>query len=279
MAEMTPARRAVLAETIPHFSNSWKLLSLPLLGFLALPLAALLLRASPGQLTFHLGDVAVRQAILLSLQTSLLAVLGSVVLGTPVAYTLARHRFLLRRAMDTLVDLPTVLPPAVAGVALLMAFGRRGLLGGALTDLGIEIAFTRTAVILAQMFVAAPFFVKAAKIGFSGVSLELEQAAALDGANGWQIFRLVTLPLAWPGLLVGGVMTWARALGEFGATIIFAGNFPGRTQTMPLAIYMGFELDLNVALTLSLILVAASFLVLMIVKGLFRDEEQVQREC
>jgi molybdate transport system permease protein len=249
------------------------------LAFLLLPLAALFLRTSPGQLALRFGDPTVTQAIALSLQTSFTAVLLSVLMGIPVAYLLARRQFPLRRALDTLVDLPTVLPPAVAGVALLMAFGRRGLLGAGLADLGIEIAFTRAAVVLAQMFVAAPLFVKAAKVGFAGVNAELEQAAALDGASGWQIFRRVTLPLAWPGLVVGGVMTWARALGEFGATMIFAGNFPGRTQTMPLAIYMGFELDLNIALALSIILVGVSFLVLVIVKGLFRDAEPAQGGC
>jgi molybdate transport system permease protein len=170
--------------------------------------------------------------------------------------------------LDTLIDLPMVLPPAVAGIALLLAFGRRGLFGQYLNDMGIDIAFTQTAVVLAQLFVAAPFYVKAAAVGFAAIDQELEQAAALDGANGWQIFRLITLPLAWTALLGGAVMTWARALGEFGATIIFAGNFPGRTQTMPLAIYLGFELDLNIALTLAVILLAVSFLVLLVIKGL-----------
>jgi molybdate transport system permease protein len=178
----------------------------------------------------------------------------------------------LRRVVDTLLDLPTVLPPAVAGVALLMAFGRRSFLGGMLDSWGIQIAFSQTAVILAQLFVASPFFVKSAIIGFRSVEAEIEQAAALDGAGNWQIFRLIIVPLSWTALLSGSVMTWSRALGEFGATIIFAGNYPGRTQTMPLAIYLGFELELNVALTLSVILIGCSFLVLMIVKGLFQRE-------
>jgi molybdate transport system permease protein len=174
--------------------------------------------------------------------------------------------------IDTLIDLPTVLPPAVAGVALLVAFGRRGILGGLLGALHIDLAFTTTAVILAQTFIAAPFYVKAAVLGFSGIDPELEQAAGLDGANSWQIFRYVIVPLSWTALLSGSVMTWARALGEFGATIIFAGNFPGRTQTMPLAIYIGFELNLDVALTLSVILIGFSFLALMLVKGVFGRE-------
>jgi molybdate transport system permease protein len=138
--------------------------------------------------------------------------------------------------------------------------------------LGIQIAFTQTAVIMAQTFVAAPFYVKAASTGFASVDTELEQAAAIDGAGSWQAFRHITVPLAWAAMLSGAVMTWARALGEFGATILFAGNYLGRTQTMPLAIYIGFELDLNVALTLAAIMVVISFLVLFLVKGILHRE-------
>jgi molybdate transport system permease protein len=220
----------------------------------------------------NLSDPQVAQAISLSLLTTLISLGLTIIFGTPVAYLLARYQFPFRRTIDTLLDLPTVLPPSVAGVALLMAFGRRGLLGEWLEVWGIHIAFTQVAVILAQTFVAAPFYVKAAIIGFGSVDQDLEQAAALDGAGGWQVFRFITLPLSWTALLSGAVMTWARALGEFGATIIFAGNYPGRTQTMPLAIYLGFELDLDVALTLSVILVGCSFLVLMVVKGLLPRE-------
>jgi molybdate transport system permease protein len=164
-----------------------------------------------------------------------------------------------------------VLPPSVAGIALLIAFGRRGLVGQALTDAGISIAFSTVAVVLAQTFVAAPFYIKTALGGFAAVDRDLEQAAMVDGAGPLQVFGRITLPLAWPVLLGGLVMSWARALGEFGATIIFAGNFPGRTQTMPLAIYIGFELDLAIALTLALILLGASFLVLFVVKALLRQ--------
>jgi molybdate transport system permease protein len=189
-----------------------------------------------------------------------------------LAYVLARRRFRFRRILDTLVDMPIVLPPAVAGVALLIAFGRQGLIGSWLSELGIQIAFTQTAVIMAQTFVAAPFYVKAASTGFASVDTELEQAAAIDGAGSWQAFRHITVPLAWAAMLSGAVMTWARALGEFGATILFAGNYLGRTQTMPLAIYIGFELDLNVALTLAAIMVVISFLVLFLVKGILHRE-------
>jgi molybdate transport system permease protein len=263
-----------LRSTVPpnRAREWWRLLSLPLLLFLFLPLAAIFWRTPPARLVMNLAEPQVMEAILLSLGTTLITTVVAVVFGTPVAYLLARYRFPFRRAVDTLIDLPTVLPPAVAGVALLMAFGRRGLLGDLFDSLGIQIAFTQTAVVLAQTFVAAPFYVKAAKLGFAGINAELEQAAALDGANGRQIFRYVTVPLSWSALLSGIVMTWARALGEFGATIIFAGNYPGRTQTMPLAIYIGFELDLNVALTLAVILVGCSFLVLMVVKVLLSRE-------
>lgn len=244
------------------------LLSLPLVAFVLMPLVALVLRLSPTDLLAHLMQTEVAQAIGLSMVTTTLTLLITLLLGTPVGYLLARHRFRGRQVLDTLIDLPMVLPPAVAGIALLLAFGRRGIIGQYLDAWGIHIAFTQAAVVLAQLFVAAPFYVKAAAAGFAGIEDELEQAAALDGANGWQIFTRITLPLAWTTLLGGAVMTWARALGEFGATIIFAGNFPGRTQTMPLAIYLGFELELNVALTLSAILLGASFLVLLVVKGL-----------
>ncbi|HEX9438553.1 MAG TPA: ABC transporter permease [Roseiflexaceae bacterium] len=247
------------------------LASLPLLLFLLLPLVALMLRVNLERLLANLRDSAVTQAIGLSLITTALTVLITVVAGTPVAYLLARRRFRGRTALDTLIDLPMVLPPSVAGIALLVAFGRRGLLGQYISAAGLEIAFTQVAVVLAQTFVAAPFYVKAAVAGFAGVDRDLEQAAALDGAAPPQIFRYVTLPLAWTALFGGAVMTWARALGEFGATIIFAGNFPGRTQTMPLAIYLGFELELNVALTLSVILLGTSFAVLFVVKGVLRQ--------
>jgi len=169
--------------------------------------------------------------------------------------------------LDTLLDLPTVLPPSVAGIALLMAFGRKGIFGSLFTAMGVNIPFTVLAVIMAQTFVASSYYIKAAYLGFSAVSLDLKQAAALDGANRWHIFWRITMPMSWSSLLSGAVMTWARSLGEFGATIIFAGNFPGRTQTMPLAIYIGFQIDLNVALTLAVILIAFSFLTLIIVKG------------
>jgi molybdate transport system permease protein len=248
----------------------WKLFSLPLLGFLALPMVALLLRASPDRAWTALATPEARQAITLSLRTSLMAMALTVVLGTPVALLLAQTRSRWKGILDALIDLPVVLPPAVAGLSLLMAFGRRGLLGGALQAMGVEVVFTQAAVVMAQTFVASPLYVRAAAIGFAGVEPELGQAAAMDGASRWQVFRHVILPLSWSAMVSGAAMTWARALGEFGATIVFAGNFPGRTQTMPLAIYLGFELNLDLALALSVVLLATSALALVLVKSLLQ---------
>ena len=252
----------------------WWPLSLPLLAFLILPLLALIMRTSLPQIADSLRQPAVSQAIWLSLRTSSAATVITVLIGTPAAYLVARREFRMKRAVDTLLDLPTVLPPAVAGVALLMAFGRRGLLGSQLDALGVQITFTPIAVIMAQIFVAAPLYLRAAILGFAAVENELEQSAALDGAAEWQVFRHIVLPLSANALLSGAVMMWARALGEFGATIIFAGNLPGVTQTMPLAIYIGFELDIDVALTLAVILMALSFLVLIAVKLLLRQDDR-----
>jgi molybdate transport system permease protein len=243
-----------------------------MLLFLTLPLLALLLSVSPAELAENLSKPQVRQAIKISLRTTTITTGVTILFGTPIAYSLARRRLPLRRAIDTVIDLPIVLPPAVAGVALLITFGRQGIIGNWLADLGVQLAFTQIAVVMAQTFVAAPFYIKAASIGFATVDIELEQAASMDGASTWQVFRHVTIPLAWAAVLGGSVMTWARALGEFGATILFAGNYLGRTQTMPLAIYIGFELDLDVALTLAAILVVLSFLVLFIVKGILQRE-------
>lgn len=250
----------------PGIALFWS--AVPMILFLTLPLLALIWRTELTDISTHLAQPVARRAIVLSLWTSATATLLSVLLGTPLAVLMTRRQFRGRRALDTLIDLPTVLPPAVAGLALLMAFGRRGMLGQGLSVAGIEIAFTSLAVILAQLFVASPYYIRAAIGGLSRSAVALEEAAALDGADGRQIFRFVTVPLARASLLGGLVMTWARALGDFGATILFAGNYPGRTQTMPLAIYIGFELDLDVALALSVVLMATAFAILLLVKWL-----------
>ena len=174
--------------------------------------------------------------------------------------------------LDALIDLPTILPPSVAGVALLITFGRRGLVGGWLEDMGVQVAFTQLAVVLAQVFIAAPFYIRSAILGFAGVEDDIVEAAQLDGANQAQIFRHMMVPITRPALVSGSMMSWARALGEFGATIIFAGNYLGRTQTMPTAIYLGFEVDLQVAITLSVILVGVSLVMILIVKGLLQRQ-------
>ena len=188
------------------------------------------------------------------------------IFGTPLAFLLGRYRFRYKSIVDTLIDMPTVLPPSVAGLALLITFGRSGPLGAALAGLKIDLAFSQAAVVMAQIFIAAPYYIRAASLGFAAIDQEFIQAAQLDGAGRWGILRYLVFPLAQPALISGALMSWARALGEFGATILFAGNFLGRTQTMPLAIYLGFESNLDVALTLSVILILVSFVALSAVK-------------
>ena len=247
------------------------LASLPLLIFFILPLLALVLRVPLRDPLAALTDPAVVQAIQLSLVTTLATLALTLAGGTPLALLLARRRFPGHALVETLIDLPVVLPPSVAGIALLVAFGRFGLLGGVLTAFGITLPFTTVAVIMAQLFVAGPLYIRTAIGAFGDIHRDLEDAAAVDGAGPLRIFRFITLPLAFAPLSGGAVMTWARALGEFGATILFAGNLQGITQTMPLAIYLGFEQNLNDALTLSLLLLFISFAVLFLVRGVLRQ--------
>lgn len=248
-------------------------LSMPLLCFLVFPVLAVAIKAPPAILMHYLGDSATMQAIGLSVGTSLAATFLVILLGTPIARVLAKWQFPGKHVLEVLVDLPTVLPPAVAGLALLVAFGRQGLLGNWLNVFNIQIAFTPIAVVLAQTFVSAPYYIKSAAIGFSSVTEDLEQAAAVDGANHVQVFRHISVPLAWRSIVGGAVLSWARALGEFGATIIFAGNFPGRTQTMPLAVYMGFEIDINMAIALAAIMLITSFGILLLVRTLLHTTD------
>ena len=234
--------------------------------FLTLPLVALVARALPLGIDAWFSKTTLA-ALQLSLTTATVSALIAFVVGTPVAYLLAREEFIGKKFVDTLIDLPMVLPPAVAGIALLMAFGRRGLLGPTLSFFGIELPFTIAAVIIAETFVAAPFYVRSAKAGFGAVDRKLEQMSALLGISGLKTFFRITMPLAAPSIVSGLLMTWARALGEFGATIMFAGNFPGRTQTMPLAIYSGLESNLDSALALAVMLVIVSFGILFAVRA------------
>ncbi len=238
--------------------------------FLAIPLFALSWRAIA-----HLDDlqqagrVTVVDALVLSATTSLTSLLVIIGLGTPLAFLIARRSFRGKTVLETLIDMPMVMPPAVAGLALLMAFGRRGVLGSWLDDAGIRIGFTTTAVIFAQIFVSSPFYVRSGRAAFSRVDRNMEDAAADLGASPWRVLRSVTLPLAAPGLMAGAVLAWARAVGEFGATIMFAGNLPRQTQTLPLAIYGRYEAgDLETSLAMALILLVSSFLVLVSVRGL-----------
>jgi molybdate transport system permease protein len=238
-----------------------------LLLFLLLPLAAIFIRVLPqDNLRDYLNRPVVTEALRLSFITTAISLGVIVALGTPTALLLARRRFPGRDLVDTLIDLPMVLPPAVAGIALLMAFGRQGILGGALDAFGLRVAFSTMAVVLAQVFVATPFYVKAAKAGFEAVDPELERVSATLGRSRLETFLRITVPLARPALLGGAVMAWARALGEFGATIMFAGNTLGRTQTMPLAIYTALTEDTTAALVLSAVLVVLSFTVLLVFK-------------
>lgn len=244
----------------------WRLAAVPLLLFISLPFIGLFLNITPVSFLQNLNKVQVTQAINISFSSASITTLIALIFGMPVAYLIAKQKNPFFRFVDTMMDLPTVLPPAVAGIALLMTFGRNGLVGIWLAEAGISITFTQVAVILAQTFVAVPLFVKSATIGFAAIDPEIRQAAALDGANRWQTFMYVILPLSWASIVSGAMLTWARALGEFGATLIFAGNLPGRTQTMPLAIYLGFESNLQSALSMAVILIAISFITLMLVK-------------
>jgi len=230
-----------------------------LLGFLALPFVALLLRVTPGELLSRLRGPVVLDALRLSFVTSLAATAIVVVLGVPMAYLLATRDFPGKRLVEVLIDLPMVLPPTVAGFALLMAFGRAGLAGRALEAFGISLPFTTTGVVVAQVFMAVPFMIGPARAGFTNLDPRLLDAAATLRARESFTFFHVALPLALPAILAGIAMSGARALGEFGATITFAGNLPGSTQTMPLAVYVAFESDLDAAVALSVLLLVMAF--------------------
>jgi len=238
------------------------------IAFLVLPLLGLALRSPWARLGEILTTTTVRQSLALSLWTSLVATAVSVLVGVPLAWLLARGRFPGRRVLQAAVTLPLVLPPVVGGVALLGVLGRRGLVGRYLYDwFGTTITFTPTAVVLAQVFVAMPFLVVSVEGALRGADERFDEAAASLGASRWTTMRRVTLPLIAPSLAAGAVLTWARALGEFGATITFAGNFPGRTQTLPLTVYAALESDPDAAITLSLVLLVVCLAVLVVLRG------------
>jgi molybdate transport system permease protein len=260
-----PGARARL--TAAAWPAALGLLSGGLLLLIGLPIAALLFTSSPRELLRGLGDPLVGPAVRLSLVTTTASLALVVACGTPLGWVLARRPGRAWRALETLAELPVVLPPAVAGVALLLAFGRRGLLGPSLGAAGIGLPFTRAAVVLAQSFVAAPFYVQAAVAAFRRLDPDLLLVARTLGASPPRVFFTVAVPLALPGLGGGAALCWARALGEFGATLMFAGNMAGRTQTLPLAIYTALESDLRTAQSLSLVLVAVAFALLVGVRA------------
>ncbi|MEV4623174.1 ABC transporter permease [Asanoa sp. NPDC049573] len=248
------SRRAPLALLLPALLG---------LLFLVLPLAGLLYRAPWTTLPQRLTEPGILDALRLSLLTATIATALCLVLGVPLAWLLARVRFPGRRVVRALVTVPLVLPPVVGGVALLLVFGRRGLIGEWLDgSFGITLPFSTAGVVLAEAFVAMPFLILAVEGALRGADARYEEAAATLGSGRWTTFTRVTLPLVAPGVAAGAVLCWARALGEFGATITFAGNFPGRTQTMPLAVYLALETDLQAAIVLSLLLLFVSVVVL-----------------
>ena len=235
--------------------------------FLGLPVATLVVRALvDGSLLGLAGSGEVLGALGLSLATTAASLILTVVIGLPLAFVLARRSFRGKWLAEAVVDLPIVLPPAVAGLALLLVLGRRGLFGGALENAGVEIAFTTVAVVIAQTFVSAPFFIRSARAGIASVDRDLEDAARVDGASEARLFRDITLALAAPAIAAGLVMSWARALGEFGATIMFAGNIAGRTQTLPLLVYTEFQGSLDAAVAAACVLVLAAIGVLVAVR-------------
>jgi len=236
--------------------------------FFGLPVVVLVGRALlDGSLGVSLASQTVLDALRLSLVTTAVSLVITVAIGLPLAFVFARHRFPGVSVLEVAVSLPIVLPPSVAGLALLLVFGRRGLVGGALDDLGVSIPFTTLAVVIAQVFVSAPFFIRSAKAGIAAVDRDLEDAARVDGASDRQLLRAITLPLASGALAAGLLMSWARSLGEFGATIMFAGNIEGRTQTLPLVVYGEFQGgDLDSSIAAAVILVLAAIGVLLAVR-------------
>jgi molybdate transport system permease protein len=236
------------------------------LTFLTLPIVAIFVDTGPGVLISSLGEESAREALLLSLETTSIALVLIVLVGTPAAYLLATRSFRGRAIVITLIELPLVLPPAVAGIALLAAVGPAGILGGAIEDAGIRLTLATAGVVVALTFVAAPFYLRQAIAAFSAVDRTLLDASRTLGASEARTFLRVLIPTAMPGLVAGGALALGRALGEFGATLMFAGSFQGITQTVPLAIYDRFATDFDSALALSAVLVCVSAAILLSVK-------------
>ena len=234
-----------------------------LAGFISLPILSLIVWMVSEESWRAMASPEARDALFLSIKTTSISMLIIIAVGTPAAYVLARSEFPGKRLVDSLIDIPAVLPPSAAGIALLLAFGKFGLLGRYLDVFGVQITFTTAAVVIAEVFVAAHFYVRQATVGFSQVRRDVEEAAMVDGASQYGVFTRVTVPLTLPALVAGAVMAWARALGEFGGTIIFAGSFQGVTQTVPLAIFSALQSDLDAAVALSVLVLGFAFTVIL----------------
>lgn len=247
-----------------------------LAGFISLPILSLIVWTVSEDSWRAMASPEARDALLLSIKTTSISMLIIVAVGTPAAYVLARSEFPGKRLVDSLIDIPAVLPPSAAGIALLLAFGKLGLLGRYLDVFGVQITFTTAAVVIAEIFVAAHFYVRQAAVGFSQVRRDVEEAAMVDGASRYAVFTRVTVPLALPALVAGAVMAWARALGEFGGTIIFAGSFQGVTQTVPLAIYAALQSNLDAAVALSVLVLGFAFTVILAGRYLTRRATEYQ---
>ena len=243
---------------------------------LAAPVIVLLANGVASRAWEGLPDSAtILSAAILSFASTSAVVCLAAILGTPLAYALSRYEFKGKRLVSLVIELPIVMPPAVAGLALLLTFGRRGAIGSLLAEAGIIIPFSILAVILAQFFISAPFYIRSAQVGFSSIASEIEDAARVDGAYGWLMFWYITLPIAWRALVAGMILSWARALGEFGATILFAGNLQGKTQTMPLLVYSVFERDINAAIWTGLILILLALIALSLSQWLARAQDKL----
>ena len=239
-----------------------------LAGFISLPFVSLLLWTASENAWRAMASPVAIDALLLSIKTTSVSLAIILILGTPAAYVLARAEFPGKKVVETLIDIPAVLPPSAAGIALLLTFGRFGLVGQHLEVLGVTVTFTTAAVVIAEVFVAGHFYVRQAAVGFAGVRRDVEEAALVDGAGRYAAFTKVTVPLAFPALVAGAMMAWARALGEFGATIVFAGSFRGVTQTIPLAIFAEFQGNIDAAVALSVLVLGFAFSVILTVRYL-----------
>ena len=245
-------------------------------GFISLPILSLVVWTISEDSWRAMVSPVARDALLLSMRTTAISMFIIVLVGTPAAYVLARMDFRGKRLVDALVDIPAVLPPSAAGIALLLTFGRFGLVGRYFDAFGVTISFTTAAVVIAEIFVSAHFYVRQASIGFAGVRRDVEESAMVDGAGRFSVFTRVTVPLAFPALVAGAVTAWARALGEFGATIIFAGSFRGITQTIPLAIFAEFQGDIDAAVALSVLVLGFDFVVILAVRYLTRKATEYE---